>query len=176
MKRLIWLIPAVFVLFISSAKAQETPQWEINGGVSYLDGNINGSHFHLYGGGGSLTENMNSWFGGRMEFNVYHGTDAGNTVSAQTVTYGPVFSYRRSARFTPYAHVQLGAIHASAGYLGISQSAFKFAMAPGVGVDVALTRKASLRLDGEYLITRFLGLTQENLNVSVGMVFRFGKK
>src|ERR1019366_1914759 len=113
MKRLIWLIPAVFVLCISSARAQETPQWEITGGFSYLDANLNGSHFHLEGGGGSATENLNSWFGGRMEFNAYHGNDAGNVVTAETITYGPVFSYRRFSRITPSAHVQLGAIHAS---------------------------------------------------------------
>jgi hypothetical protein len=176
MKRLIWLIPAVFVLFISSARAQDLPQWEITGGYSYLYANLNGTRFHMNGGGGSGTENLNNWFGGRIEVNGYYGNDAGTVASAQTITYGPVFSYRRINRITPFAHVQVGVMHASTGYLGISANAFKFAVAPGGGVDLALNRRTTLRLDGEYLITRFLGLSQENVTGTVGLVFRFGKK
>ena len=177
MKRLIWLIPAIVLLSISTAKAQEVvPQVEVSGGYSYLDGNLNGTHFHLNGGGVSATENLNSWFGGRVEFNAYNGNDAGTVVSAENITYGPVFSYRRFNRITPFAHVQIGVQHGSTGYLGISQSAFKFAIAPGAGVDFALNRRTAIRVDGEYLVTRFLDLTQENVNASVGIVFRFGSK
>jgi hypothetical protein len=49
-------------------------------------------------------------------------------------------------------------------------------MAPGVGVDFAVNRRTSIRLDGEYLLTHFLGLTQQNLNASVGIVVRFGTR
>ena len=116
------------------------------------------------------------WFGGRLEFNAYSGNDAGTVVTAQTITYGPVFSYRRFSRITPFAHLQLGAQHASKGYLGISESASKFAIAPGGGFDLALNRRTALRVDGEYLITQFLGLTQQNASVSLGVVVRFGKR
>ena len=53
MKRVIWIIPAILLLSFT-ARAQETPSWEISGGYSYLDANLNGSHFHLNGGGGSV--------------------------------------------------------------------------------------------------------------------------
>jgi hypothetical protein len=136
----------------------------------------------LNGAGATATENLNNWFGGRVEFNAFQGNEpiivSGQptvyAVSAQTYTYGPVFSYRRSSRITPFAHVQFGAIHGSTGYLGISQHAFKFAMAPGAGVDFTLNRRALIRVDGEYLVTRFLGLTQTNVTASVGIVLRFG--
>ncbi|MGA7792107.1 MAG: porin family protein [Candidatus Acidiferrales bacterium] len=183
MKRVIWIIPAILLLSFT-ARAQETPSWEISGGYSYLDANLNGSHFHLNGGSGSLTQNLNSWFGGRVEFTGVQGNEAitasGQTtvysVNAQTITYGPVFSYRRFSRITPYGHVQIGAVHGSAEFLGISQSAYKFALAPGAGLDFALNRSTAIRVDGEYLLTRFLSLTQENANLSVGVVFRFGKR
>lgn len=183
MKRVILLIPAILLLSIS-ARAQDTPAWEISGGYSYLDANLNGSHFHLNGGGGTVTENLNSWFGGRVEANAYQGNEAltvsGQTtvysVNAQTITYGPVFSYRKFSRITPFGHIQFGAVHGSANYLGISQSAYKFAVAPGAGLDFAVNRSTVIRVDGEYLLTRFLGLTQENLNASVGIVFRFGNR
>ena len=91
MKRLIWLFPALIVLCISNARAQETPQVEISGGYSYLAANLNGAHFYLNGGGASATQNLNSWFGGRLEFNAYSGNDAGTVVTAQTTTMVPFF-------------------------------------------------------------------------------------
>lgn len=184
MKRVLWLIPAV-LLFSIAARAQEAPAaWEFSGGYSYLDADLKGSHFHLNGGGGSVTENVNSWFGGRTEFNAYQGNEAINTsgvttvysVNAQQITYGPVFSYRRFSRITPFGHVQLGVMHGSVHYLGISQSAFKFAVAPGAGVDIALNPRTAIRLNGEYLLTRFLSLTQQNVTASVGIVLRFGHR
>src|ERR1700683_90284 len=100
MKRVIWVIPAL-LLFSLTARAQDVPAWELSGGYSYLNANLNGSHFHLNGGNGTATENLNSWFGGRIELNGYQGNEgiavSGQTtvysVSAETLTYGPVFSY-----------------------------------------------------------------------------------
>jgi hypothetical protein len=177
MKRFAWLIPAVLIFLSCPAlQAQETPAWEISGGYSYLKADLRGSSFHLNGGAASLTENLNSWFGGRVEINAYQGSVSGVNVSAQTFTYGPVFAYRRFDKITPFAHVQLGAIHASQGYLGISTSAFRFAMSSGGGVDVKISHNAAIRLQGDYLMTRFLGLRQDNVTGSVGLVVRLGKK
>jgi opacity protein-like surface antigen len=175
MKRVIWLIP-VLLLLCRTAQAQETPAWELSGGYSYLAANLNGTRFNLNGGYGSISENLNSWFGGRFEFSAFGGTVSGTKVSAQTFTYGPVFSLRRYEKFTPYAHIQFGAIHASQGFLGISTSAGKFAMASGGGVDYKINERAAIRLQGDYLMTRFLNLRQDNIQISAGLVIRFGKK
>jgi opacity protein-like surface antigen len=177
MKRVIWPI-FVILLLSAGARAQETPAWELNGGYSYLRANLNGpgKSFDLNGGNVSATENLNHWFGGRIEFNAFNGGVAGINASAETITYGPVFSYRRFERFTPYAHVQFGAVHASVGYLGISQSAFKFAMTGGGGVDINLNPRFAIRVQGDYLMTRFLDLRQDNLQFSSGLVVHFGRK
>jgi hypothetical protein len=177
MKRVIWILPAI-LLFCITSHAQETPEWELYGGYSYLKANLNGpgSNFHLNGGSASATENLNNWFGGRVEVSAFSGTTAGTSVTAQTFTYGPVFSYRKFQRFTPYGHAQVGAIHASQGYLGISQSAFKFAMATGGGVDLNINQRAAIRVQADYLLTRFLGLRQDNLQFSTGLVIRLGQK
>ncbi len=183
MKRVIWMIPAILLISCAAQAQESTSAWEFSGGYSYMEANLNGSHFHMNGGGGSATENLNRWFGGRIEVNAYQGNEpqtvSGTTtlysVSAATITYGPVFSYRKYSRITPFAHVQIGAVHGSTNYLGISQHAFKFAAAPGAGVDIALNHSTAIRVEGEYLLTRFLGLTQENADVSVGVVWRFGK-
>jgi opacity protein-like surface antigen len=175
MKRVMWLLPAVLVL-CAAAQAQDVPRVEISGGFSYLDANLNGSKFHLIGGGGSATENLNGWFGGKFEVNAFSGTTSGTSVTAQTVTYGPVFAYRRFDRITPYADIRLGVIHASTGYLGISTSASRFAMTAGGGADINLNHRTAIRLQADYLMSRFLDLRQDNLLFSTGVVFRFGQR
>ncbi len=177
MKKIFWIVPAIFMLSITArAQEQATPAWEITGGYSYLKADLGGSSFHLNGATTSATQNVNSWFGGRFEVSAFHGNDAGATVSAQTFTYGPVFSYRRLRTVTPFVHVQGGAIHASQGYLGISQTAIKFAILGGGGVDIRINRMLSARLQADYMMTRFLTLNQNNLQGSVGLVYHFGRK
>lgn len=93
MKRVMWIVLAV-LFFCITARAQETPAWEINGGYSYMRANLNGpgSSFHMNGGIASVTENLNDWFGGRLEISAFGGTTGGTSVTAQTFTYGPVGS------------------------------------------------------------------------------------
>ena len=112
MKSAIWLIPAILI-FTITARAQETPAWDVSAGYSYLYGDFNNTKFHLNGGTASVTQNLNSWFGGRFEFSAYQGTVSGTNVSAQTATYGPVLSYRHIKSVTPFVHAQIGTIHAS---------------------------------------------------------------
>lgn len=119
---------------------------------------------------------MNNWIGGRFEFNAYAGTVSGRSVTAQTFTIGPVVSYRKFDRITPYIHVQFGDVHGSQGYLGISTSANKFALNGGGGLDVKISDRAAVRLQADYLMTRFLGLRQDNLQPSAGVVIYIGRR
>src|ERR1019366_8833067 len=88
MKKIFWIVPAILMLSLT-ARAQEAvgPAWEISGGYSYLRGNLGNSSFPRNGATASRPENLNSWVGGRVEIAAYHGNEAGNTVSAETVTY-----------------------------------------------------------------------------------------
>lgn len=178
MKRVLWIVPAILFLCVSSQAQETTPSWEIYGGYSYLKANLNGpgSSFNMNGGGASVSQNLNNWFGGRLEFSAFGGTVGGTNVTAQTITYGPVFTYRKFDRFVPYAHVQFGDVHASRGYLGISQSANKFAMTGGGGVDIKINELAAIRVQADYLMTRFLSQRQDNIQLSTGLVIRFGQK
>jgi hypothetical protein len=49
-------------------------------------------------------------------------------------------------------------------------------MTGGGGVDVNLNRRLAVRFQGDYLMTRFLDLRQDNLQFSSGLVVRFGHK
>ena len=178
MKRVIWIVPAILFLCVTSQAQETTPAWEIYGGYSYLKGNLNGSgpSFHMNGGGASVDQNFNNWFGGRFEVSAWGGTFQGANVTAQTFTFGPVFSYRKFDRFVPYGHAQFGDVHGSAGYLGISQSANKFAMSAGGGVDLKINQFAAIRVQADYLMTTFLSQRQDNLQLSTGLVIRFGRR
>lgn len=201
MKRVLWFVPAVLLLLGSGVAAQaqaqkppsppsvsvqqapaatnsgsSLPEWEISGGYSFMRANFNGKGptMNMNGGFGSLTENMNNWFGGRFEFNAWQGTLSGTIVTAQTFTYGPVFSYRKIHNFTPFAHVQFGAIHASEAYLGISQSESKFAMSGGGGLDYHIGKRAAIRFQADYLLTRISNIRENNIQANVGLVIYLG--
>jgi Outer membrane protein beta-barrel domain len=175
MRRLTWLLPVV-LFFCVPAKAQETPEWELSGGYSHFFANVGNNSFDLHGGGGAIQQNTNNWFGGKLEINGFGGDTSGMHVTMQTYTFGPVFSYRKFERITPFANVQLGAIHASAGYLGISESATKFLVAPGGGVDIGVNRRSAVRLQGNYVSTNFLNDRQNNFQFSAQLVVRIGHK
>src|SRR5260370_1908590 len=102
MKLFAWLIPAVLIFISCSAlQAQETPAWELSGGYSYLKADLRGTSFHMNGGAASLTENLNDWFGGRVELHFYQGSVNTATISPQTATSRPVFPFPRFATLTP---------------------------------------------------------------------------
>ena len=177
MKQCGWLVLAVLFL-CTSVQAQEIPAWEISGGDSSLTGNLIHPRFHLNGGYASVDGNLNNWFGVRLDFGAYE------SPSAETFTVGPVFSIRRFGRFTPFAHVGIGGIHAGQAYLGLSQSATTFAASGGGGADFKINNRVALRVEGDYLTTTFSmppasdnpGSTQGNIQISTGVVFRLGKK
>ncbi|MFB3921702.1 MAG: outer membrane beta-barrel protein [Terriglobia bacterium] len=185
MRKFTWLLALGLFLAIP-ARGQETPQLEVFAGGGYAKGDLGGADLNLYGWNGAVTENLNSWFGGTADFSGWYGRetqlDAGGNpvkvnVSAHTFMFGPHFAYRKSGGFTPFAHVLLGGVRASQGYIGISQDATKFAAAFGGGIDIKLSQHVAVRvIQAEYWVTPFFGLRQDNIRVTAGVVFRFGKK
>ena len=68
-----------------SALAQQTPLVEVFGGYSNLASNINVSSIDLNGVNFSAQENLNSWFGGVLDFSTHFGTENGLKTNTQTV-------------------------------------------------------------------------------------------
>ena len=181
MRKLLWLIP--LVLFLSNpATAQQatpgnTPQIEVFGGYSYALADFSNDSVHLNGWNFSLTENVNSWFGGTADFSGHYAQPSNTNVNAHMFLFGPTFALRRSRSITPFSHVLLGGILASRGYIGVSEPVTRFAAAFGGGVDLQVHDKVAIRLfQADYFLTPFFGLRQDNLRVSGGIVFRFGRK
>ena len=174
MRKCLVLLP--LLLLSASAFAQQTPQVEVFGGYSNLWANINNSSFDMNGATGSVTENLNSWFGGTLDFSTHWGTENGFKTDMQTLTYGPVFSYRKSKNVVPFGHVLLGAVRGGPEYLDISKSEVRFGAYVGGGLDLKVTPRIALRvIQADYLMNRFSAGTQDNLRLSAGVVFYLGK-
>src|SRR6266850_206290 len=184
------------VLISGLAAAQDFPRYEVSGGYSY-GGSV--QDFSLVnrlspkGWNGTFAANMKRWMG--VEF------DAGGQYLSESVVVagapylvnngfysflaGPRLAFRRD-RVTPFVHGLVG-IHRSLDY---AQATFPapgtvlvpyqnaFGTAAGGGVDIAITRRVSLRTQADYLITRVgTGPTvgyENRFRALAGIVFSFG--
>ena len=174
-----------FFSFTGAAFAQEGPRFDIFAGYSYVRDHPSTSSvsgFNLHGGSASVAYNANSWLSAVADFGGYHANNilaSGIDGTISTYLFGPRFSYRRHARFTPFAQTLFGVAHASGNGFGVSSTNNAFAASFGGGVDLRLTRRFSFRpAQVEYLLTRFPETTssretQNNLRVSTGVVFHF---
>ncbi len=76
-------------------------------------------------------------------------------------------------KFKPFAEVMIGAAHIHTGGTLPGPSNTSFATAVGGGLDYRLLGPLAARLEGDYLRTKFFSSTQNDLRLSVGVVFRF---
>jgi hypothetical protein len=175
MRKLLILLP--FLIIPVSTWAQETPKYEIFGGYSGFAANVNNSSFYMNGVTVSAQENLNSWFGGVLDFSTHFGTDNHLKTNAQTISYGPVFSYRKAKIIVPFAHAMVGVERGGTNYLNISQPEERLAVLAGGGLDVKLLPRIALRLiQVDYVYSGFSNNRQDNLRFSAGVVFLLGKK
>ena len=125
----------------------------------------------------SVAENLNSWFGGALDISSHFGTENGFKTNTQSLTYGPVFSYRKNKTIVPFAHAMLGAVRGGPEYLDISKPEERFGVYTGGGLDVKVTPHVALRvIQADYLMTRFSNARQDNIRLSAGIILLFGQK
>ena len=168
------LLLALFLLFSVAAAAQETPKIEVFGGYSHLLADLNDTSYGLNGVHFSAAENVNSWFGGVLDFSYNFGTNAGYNVNEQSILYGPRFAYRKSRFITPSVHALFGGVRGSRGFDGISQANWRIDLAVGGEIDLRINDRVAFRLiQADYIPTHFLNLRQDNVQLSTGLVFRF---
>ena len=95
---------------------------------------------------------------------------------------GPEFKARNSTRFTPFAHVLVGAGHTSANFttpgpaftLSLKSSDTSFAMALGGGLDIRATKRASVRAQMDYnpvFVRGSTGGRRDLVRLSLGVLF-----
>ncbi|MBZ5527096.1 MAG: porin family protein [Acidobacteriia bacterium] len=162
MQKLSILIAGV-ILFSLPAAAQEYPKLEIFGGyqLTHLEPSFNASGWNA-----SFAGNANHWFGIAADFSGAYKSGA----KLHTFMFGPVFSYRKNERITPFAHALLGGAVASGG-----GTATAFSIALGGGFDVRVNKQFAVRLvQGDWMLFHSGGIwDKKDARVSAGVVFRF---
>lgn len=176
MKKILWA--ALVLSFAAVAShAQDTPQAEVSVGFSHLH-ILKGFTIPMEGASGSVAFNANEWFGVVGDFGVYHGSPGGVGLTGETYTFGPRVSYRKAGRIAPFAQALFGGSHFSVSSGGISGGGTQFAFALGGGLDIGLggSQKFALRPQAEYFGIRAFGSTTNAARLSIGIVYRIGKK
>jgi hypothetical protein len=175
MKKLM-MAALVCTFWATVGRAQDTPKADVAAGFSsvYV---VKGFTFFMNGGSASVALNVNNSLGVVGDFGTYH-ANPGVSLTTETYTVGPRFSYRRLGRLVPFAQVLAGGLHASALTTGFTNASNTFAFAAGAGADLGLDsgERFALRPQVEYFGFRAKGSTTSNVRISFGIVFRIGKK
>jgi len=168
--------------------AADTPQFEIAGTYAYLRDTDRSENFPT-GWAVAATGNVNSWIGvtaeiggndadckscqrGPFASQVFRGTD----LHIRLLSYlgGPRVASHAVSAVTPFAQVLFGGTHMSGGteFDGALNTGFTYQ--PGAGVDVHLTPRIAIRLEGDYRVIRTTGHNNKESRVLAGAVFAFG--
>jgi hypothetical protein len=194
-------LAAIFMLAFAAPLLAQSSTVELFGGFGFTIANpeTNIARQNMDGWVGSATGFLNRWFGVGAEFSGQFGSippPSGITspdLSFKEYSYvaGPQFRFLNQARVqssfrlmvggvfgqvnlpstaTPAAISQLGAV----GYLGFNQT--KFAALFAIPVDISVSRLIAIRVEPGLYLTNFNQSGQGNFRISVGPVFRFGKR
>ena len=180
---------------VTPCVAQQTPVWEFFAGYSFQRSDVRqyfkstpiiyslrGRYVNLDGLDLSVTENVNRWFGGTLDFRGHYKTPQllGTTTREKmySILYGPRFSYR-THWVTPFTHILFGIarVEARVTPVGPHASDLSFATAAGGGLDISLGGKAAVRaFEVDYFRTDTLGTRPDSFRASTGVVFYLGQR
>ena len=167
----------VAIVFLGAfSQAQNTPLADV--AVEYSPLYIlKGYTIWMNGGSGSFAFNANDWFGVAGDVGGYLG-HIPQSLTGETYSFGPRFSYRKLDRVVPFAQALFGGSHFSESSGGITGGGTQFTFALGGGADIGLgsSRKYALRLESDYFGIRSSGSTTPALRLGVGIVYRIGNK
>lgn len=197
---------ACFVVAQSSDGVQVSDRVEVFGGYTYVrpDFSLVNSNGGANGWNAAVNFKMRPWIGVVADISGLYprytfpelngGTSVSASGSAYSFLFGPQVSLPR-ARFSPFAHFLVGAVHVSNENFGNQSSMQNFesnqalSLAAGGGVDYWLKPRIAIRGEADWFYTRFTIATvvlpapggagatlSQNRNaarISTGLVFRF---
>jgi len=168
-----------FTPFSTFGYEQNVPRLEAFGGLSYMNAGTSGlaSRQSVIGFEGSVSINANRWLAGEANFGGYYKTI--DIINVATVNYhdysamaGPRFNLHKA-----FFHALVGIDHLAGStnfYAATTPHDNALAAAVGGGVQWSVTRQFALRTSADYVMSRFGGLTQNNIRVTMGIVFQVG--
>ena len=176
------------------AESGGTPKVEIFAGYSYVRADlvVSGTPISLHGASGSVAYNVNDWLGLVADVGYYRqGAVTANRLSLniQSYQFGPRISMRNHGHLVPYVQGLVGGGHAGGtlyttslgGGLAPLGTSNALVLSAGIGLDWKLSHRLGVRiLQAEYLYSRFdnanHGNQQNNVRLSTGLVFSFGRR
>jgi len=180
--RKVAIVVCSLFLFVSAASSQ-VPSGNVFFGYSYYNADLSSlGRSNLNGWNGSLEGKALPWVGIVADFSGHYGSERvpifcqGQpcaSVSVNIHEYDFLFGPRVSVsvgKIRPFAEAMFGGGHISTNGAGSDTS---FVTALGGGVDYHLIPLVALRLEGDYVQTRFFSTTQNNVRMSTGIVLRF---
>jgi opacity protein-like surface antigen len=183
--RLVTLVGLAFLLFATAVNAQIPTKGNVYFGYSYARADLApGGSANLNGWDASLEGKVLPLLGIVADLGGNYGgqqvsvrcpepcAPVRENGSAHTFLFGPRMSVS-AGKFTPFAHVLIGAAHVGARGSGFSSSDTSFATALGGGLDYKLVKGVAWRFQADYLQTRLFSTTQDNFRFTTGLVFRF---
>jgi opacity protein-like surface antigen len=191
MRRIVFVSLAV-CLFASLAAAQVPTSGNVFLGYSFERTDWTGlasglSHPNLSGWEGSLEGKIFPHIGIVADLSGHYGSESfspapvvpvgasgGINVTGHEleVLFGPRLSIP-VGKLTPFAEAFFGVAHIHNGGALPSSSNTSFGTALGGGLDYKIIRPIAVRVEADYLQTRFFSTTQNNLRFSTGVVVRF---
>lgn len=169
-----------FTPFSPLGYGQNIPRLEVYAGYSYLNAGTSGlaTRQSISGVEASVSVHVNRWLAGEANLGAYYKTL--QIISLGTFPYhdyvmmgGPRVNFHKM-----FVHALVGMDHlaGSTNFYATSATAKDNALAGAVGGGVQwnVTRQFALRASGDYLMSRFEGLTQNNVRVTLGLVFQMG--
>lgn len=152
----------------------EVPRLEVFGGYSYMRFNGQPLGFadtsNLNGWIGAISGNLTRELGGIAEIT---GTYSPH-VNVRAVLFGPQYIHPRG-KFTYSAHLLFGEAR-SFDSVGTGAGSTASAVAVGGGIDWVFRRRFDVRIvQADYLHTRLFQLSENNLQFSTGIVYRWGR-
>lgn len=178
------LFPAVCVLSLAAlpAIAQEYPAYELFCGYGMV--RTEGGQANLNGWHASFASNVNKWFGLAVEVSGQYGSQTIAVGSGQFKTkvdfhslgFGPRLTYRKSERFSPFAHALFGVARGNwRGPAAVAGEETSFGTAFGGGIDTKIGANIGIRLiQAEYVRTHFGETSAENnFRIAAGLLLSF---
>ena len=171
------------ILFATLASAQ-IPSGNVFFGYSYYSTDLSSiNRVNTNGWEASVEGKIIPFLGMVADFDGHYGSQTFGTVCAvggicafnasfseNNYLFGPRISVS-VAKLRPFAEVLVGAAHVNVSNGFGSDTSFADAI--GGGVDYKFFHLLAWRLEGDYVGTRLLGATQNNVRISTGIVVRF---
>jgi opacity protein-like surface antigen len=176
-RQILCTLALVLIASMPVLAQEEVPKVEIFGGYSWAGGNFHGWN-------GSVTGNVNKWFGLTADASGHYGSEQEGPIlvkeNAHTAQFGPRFSHR-GKRFTPFVYALVGAtrFHQSATINGVhlTRSDTGFTTTVGGGLDITVNDRVAIRaFQLDYFRPNFFGEAHNRGRLAFGLVFRLGKR